>query len=608
MTLKHPKPWLSLKRSFRSFSFQKLNLKSLTLAGALTAFTSLSAMAVEPLSVSGNRILAGGEVASFAGMSLFWSNNGWEGAKFYNANTVSTLKNEWGADLVRAAMGVDLEDSGSWRHDRASNEARVRAIVDAAIANDMYVIIDWHSHYAHRDNWDDPKDFFKRMAQTYGTYPNVIYEIYNEPKDDVTWPTVKAYAQTIVEEIRKYDSDNLIIVGTTRWAQDVDVASRDPVPGNNIAYTLHFYAASHKEGLRAKAQEALNNGVALFVTEWGTVDYTGDGGVDANSTNTWMDFLKANHISHANWSYVDKNEGAAALTPGGQLTTSGALVKGIIQNWNDGGGGGGGCDGYVNVPATIQAEDYCDEDDVQTEPTTDTGGGTNVGWIDTGDWMTYNINVPTASTYKVSYRVASVSGATLQLEKSGGAPVYGFVDIPATGGWQQWTTVSHEVSLPAGQQTIAISAVSSGWNINWFKIENTGGGCTNCNEPIVIQAESFDAAATVQTEPTSDTGGGLNVGWIDAGDWMSYHDVNIPESGSYTIQYRVASQSGGGSLKFEKAGGSPVYGQLSVPSTGGWQNWQTISHTVNLSAGVQNFGIAATGGGWNLNWFSITKN
>ncbi len=124
---------------------------------------------------------------------------------------------------------------------------------------------------------------------------------------------------------------------------------------------------------------------------------------------------------------------------------------------------------------------------------------------------------------------------------------------------------------------------------------------------ITIQAESYQNMFGVQKETTSDVGGGQNVGFIDTGDWMSYPVVTIPSAGAYKVEYRVASLSGGGSLQFEKAGGTPVYGRLGIPATGGWQNWRTVSHTVTLNAGSQFFGIKATGGGWNINWFRITK-
>ncbi len=110
----------------------------------------------------------------------------------------------------------------------------------------------------------------------------------------------------------------------------------------------------------------------------------------------------------------------------------------------------------------------------------------------------------------------------------------------------------------------------------------------------------------VRIEDTSDGGVGKNVAYIDAGDWMTYPEVTIPSTGAYRVEYRVASGSGGGSLQLEKAGGTQVYGTVSIQNTGGWQNWQTVSHTVNLNAGPIAFGIYAISGGWNINWFRIT--
>jgi hypothetical protein len=122
-----------------------------------------------------------------------------------------------------------------------------------------------------------------------------------------------------------------------------------------------------------------------------------------------------------------------------------------------------------------------------------------------------------------------------------------------------------------------------------------------------IQAESYSAMAGVQTEGTSDAGGGLNVGWIDTGDWMSYASINIPASGSYRVEYRVASPNSNGQLSLDLNGGASVLGYMTIPNTGGWQNWTTVSHTVNLNAGTYNFGIYAQTGGWNINWWRITR-
>ncbi|HYC86785.1 MAG TPA: carbohydrate-binding protein [Chryseosolibacter sp.] len=125
----------------------------------------------------------------------------------------------------------------------------------------------------------------------------------------------------------------------------------------------------------------------------------------------------------------------------------------------------------TTTPATIQAESYCLMNGVQLENTSDGGGGQNVGWIDTNDWMTYRVNVPTAGSYKIQYRVASQNGGgSIRFERAGGSPVFGTISVPSTGGWQTWTTISHNVDLPAGEQEVAIAASAGGFNINWFNI------------------------------------------------------------------------------------------------------------------------------------------
>ena len=249
----------------------------------------------------------------------------------------------------------------------------------------------------------------------------------------------------------------------------------------------------------------------------------------------------------------------------------------------------------------IEAENFSLMQGVQTEACTDTGGGLNVGYIDTGDWLKYNsITIPTTGQYKVEYRVASQSGGGhLSLDLNSGTTALGGLDIPATGGWQNWTTLSHTVNINAGTYDIGIFATTGGWNLNWFKI-------TPVMQSTTIQAESFTSMLGVQTEACTDTDGGLNVGYIDAGDWMAYSNVTIPTTGAYKIEYRVASQNGGGSLSLDLNAGSTVLGGVSIPSTGGWQNWTTVSHTVNINAGTYALGIYAPAGGWNLNWIRIT--
>jgi len=306
---------------------------------------NMNNLKLSTLSVKGRNIInSNGIPVSFAGNSFFWSNNYWSGHHFYNAEVVNWLKTDWKSTIVRCAVAADEDIKGGYFDDKEANLKRIDAVIDAAIANNMYVIIDWHSHHAHLQT-QEAIAFFTRMATKYGKYPNVIYEIYNEPLK-VSWHTViKPYAEKVIAAIRKIDPDNLIVVGTPNWSQDVDIAAENPITNyKNIAYTLHFYAASHKDKLRAKAQLAIDKGLPIFVTEWGTVKANGGGNVAAISTQKWMQFLKKYHISHCNWSVNDKDEGASILKPKANktgywkeedLTPSGKLVRQIIRNWNE---------------------------------------------------------------------------------------------------------------------------------------------------------------------------------------------------------------------------------------------------------------------------------
>ena len=318
---------------------------------APTAPTQLPA-----ISVDNGQVLFGGEAKSIAGVSLFWSNFGWGGSGFYTKETVKSLKDNWNAKLIRVAFGTD--DYGSYFDDFWSHRLKLFEVVNAAIENDMYVIIDWHAHTIKSDPTNparNPTAFFKEMAEKYGSYNNVIYEIFNEPLDENWSGSIKPYAEGVINTIRAIDPDNLIIVGTRNWSQRVDEAANDPINGTNIAYTLHFYADTHREDIRNFARTAIEKKAALFVTEWGTVAAAGTGNANARETLLWMDFLHENNISHANWALVDNltkertnpasdKHGSSILNLGsdfygnwstGDLTESGNLVMDILENWDN---------------------------------------------------------------------------------------------------------------------------------------------------------------------------------------------------------------------------------------------------------------------------------
>lgn len=147
-----------------------------------------------------------------------------------------------------------------------------------------------------------------------------------------------------------------------------------------------------------------------------------------------------------------------------------------------------------------------------------------------------------------------------------------------------------------------------GWNnVSLPTSSSSSSSSASGQTPIYIQAESYSNMSGVVAGAINDGGAGTAVGSIDTNDWMTFNNINIPVSGSYTIAYRVASPSGG-SVRLERAGTTTLFGTHSIPATGGWNTWTTVYHSVNLTAGVQNFGLKAAPGGWNLNWFSITKN
>ncbi|KAJ8609143.1 hypothetical protein CTAYLR_006061 [Chrysophaeum taylorii] len=277
-----------------------------------------------------------GTEVQLKGMSLFWTNTGWEGHVFYTEGVVESLVNNWNISIIRCAMGV--EEEGGYIDYETANKLRVLTVVDAAIRMGIYVIIDWHTHYA-QNYLSEAVRFFQDVATVYSDMPNVIFEIYNEPLLETEWDlTIKPYAETVVESIRRTGSENLILVGTRSYSQRVDEASRDPIDDINIAYVFHFYAASHGEWLRDYARAASN--VTLFCSEWGSVSADGSGNPDEDSVREWIDFMDERSISHVNWVLNDKNEGASALKPGSSIrgvwteedyTDSGLLAREIIS-------------------------------------------------------------------------------------------------------------------------------------------------------------------------------------------------------------------------------------------------------------------------------------
>lgn len=252
------------------------------------------------LSLDGQQIVdAAGNAVQLKGPSSMWLN--WEPTGYAeNLEGLRWMRDNWNISLIRAAMGVDEE--GAYLEDPAKAKAQVTTIIENAIAAGVYVLVDWHDHAA-EEHQDQAEAFFDEISAEYGDVPNVLYEVFNEPLD-ISWTDVlKPYHESVSSVIRANDPDNIIILGTPNWDQDVDVAAQSPVSGTNLMYTLHFYACSHGADYRAKAQAAYDAGLPLFVTEWGATHADGglDGIVCEADAQAWHDWMDPRGISWAAW-------------------------------------------------------------------------------------------------------------------------------------------------------------------------------------------------------------------------------------------------------------------------------------------------------------------
>lgn len=270
------------------------------------------------LSVKGTSLIdKNGDKIVLKGVSFGW-HNWWP--RFYNKSTVAWLQKDWECNLVRAAIGVE-PDAGYIKNPKLAYNCLFN-VVDAAIHNGMYVIIDWHSHNVRTE---EAKEFFIKVANKYKDYPNIIYEIFNEP-ERISWEEVKAYSEELVKTIRGIDEKNIILIGSPHWDQDIHLAADNPLKGSdNIMYSLHFYAATHKQELRDRGDYALSKGLPIFVSECAGMEATGNGPIDYKEWKNWLDWMSLNNISWAAWSVSSKDETCSMIKDN----------KSPVKGWSD---------------------------------------------------------------------------------------------------------------------------------------------------------------------------------------------------------------------------------------------------------------------------------
>lgn len=289
---------------------------------------------VERLHVEGCHLVnESGQVIAYHGISFGWHNL-WP--RFYNEAAVKNLTEEWGCRFFRAAIGADdhsLGDNPGKDHGyMADPELALKclyAVIDGAIASGSYIIVDWHSHVQHPE---EAAEFFRTVATKYKGVPNVIYELYNEPTRD-SWKSLKEYAEGLIKVISDADPSNpVILMGCPTWDQAIDQPAADPIKGyDNLMYTVHFYAGTHKQWLRDKCDKAMEAGIPILISECACCDASGDGAMDMDSWKEWSDWADSKGVTMLTWSVGDKNETCSFFTP--DASSEGPWADEFIKPW-----------------------------------------------------------------------------------------------------------------------------------------------------------------------------------------------------------------------------------------------------------------------------------
>lgn len=294
-----------------------------------------------PVAINGKLSVNGTQLVNECGNPIQLRGMSSHGPQWYEncicEESLEIMVKEWGINLFRIAMYESRTEDGYLTKPSYWSQW-IETYVNVCEKLGIYCIVDWHVLNPGNPNIDieGAKTFWQETTQKYKNKKHVLYEICNEP-NGCQWNDVKQYAETIIPIIRNNNDETVIIVGTTMWSQDVDIASQNKLDFTNVMYTLHFYSGTHGQELMNKAETALRNGAAIFITEFGTSDASGNNNFSEAATRNWIQWANNKKISWANWSYSDKGETSAALVPGScgsknwnNLTDSGKLIKELI--------------------------------------------------------------------------------------------------------------------------------------------------------------------------------------------------------------------------------------------------------------------------------------
>ena len=261
---------------------------------------------------NGNLTDADGNIVQLYGMSthgIAWF------PQYINYDSFRTLRDDWNTNCIRLAMYTAEYGGYCAGGDKEQLKQLVRDGVSYATELGMYVIVDWHilSDCDPNQNKDEAIAFFREMSEAFADNDNVLYEICNEPNSGTSWDSIKSYAEEVIPVIREQKPDAVILVGTPTWSQEIDKAAASPLTFDNVMYTLHFYAGTHKDDLRNRLETCAQNNLPVFVSEFGMCDASGNGANDFDSTTKWLDLLNKYQISFCCWNLANKDESSSVF-------------------------------------------------------------------------------------------------------------------------------------------------------------------------------------------------------------------------------------------------------------------------------------------------------
>lgn len=535
---------------------RRLKLNYLIAFIVLTAVLNLNAQMNDAVSSNGQLQVIGLKLCNESGTPIQLRGMSTHGIHWYgqciNDASLDALAYDWDADVLRISMYVQ---EGGWETDPVFYTNRVSELIDESLARGMYALVDFHQLSPGDPNYNTNNaiTFFTEIANRHKDYNNVIYDICNEP-NGVPWSSIKNYANQVIPVIRGIDPDAVILVGTHGWgslgisdgasAQDI---VNNPLTFDNIMYTFHFYAASHGMNYYNELDWASDR-LPIFVTEFGSQDASGDNANNFTMANAYLDLLAEKKISWCNWNYSDDFRSGAVWQTGtcssGNYTTSNlkeaglwvrermlvpeddwggtpvvqspylgypAAIPGVIEAENFDVGGEGIA--YHDLSSSNEGGAYRLDEAVDVEIRT--AGGYSVGWIASGEWLEYTVNVAIAGSYSLSFSSSATTATGSIRVRMDDIDLTGIVALPPTGDWGTWqTTTVNNISLSAGNQILKIEIIDGDFNLNNLSI-------TQEMNPTIPNAPNNLTATAI-------SGSQINLSWNDLSD--NEDEFNIARS------------------------------------------------------------------------------